>query len=234
MQSFDETTAGARVPALGGQQKKEESLFMRLLHHAVHVPGSKHTGGTHGWRGSLNSMLHGSKVHHALNILLLCDLAALMCGMILELHYVESERDDFKDALINCVQNRTLCPDLNHMGHYGHHSLHEWCHLTEYLSVAILGVFLLENLGLIVANGCQFFKNPWHVLDIVVVVVSLAFELREMIPGADDEGDGEAVGLLVLARSWRFIRIGHGVHEMDETEEEEGSQCEGKSNGGTA
>merc|ERR1712159_675191 len=44
-------------------------------------------------------------------------------------------------------------------------------------SLAILFLFLLENLLLIAALKRDFFKNFWHVLDLVVVVASIVFEL---------------------------------------------------------
>jgi hypothetical protein len=101
------------------------------------------------------------------------------------------------------------------MGHYGQHWMHEMAHQMELLSIIILVIFLAENLLLIIANGLRFFTNCWHTLDIVVVVISLVFELQAVF----GEGEEAAVGLMVVARSWRFIRLGHGITEINSHED---------------
>jgi len=208
-----------RARALKPKENASKGLGAWLARHAVYVPGKKHTHETHGWRGSVNSALHGDRAHKILNSLLILDLLALIVGMILELQYIEGDRDAMLVAFKKCVANSKLCPDPSHMGHYGDHMLHELVEITEYASMSILAIFFLENMMLVLANGTEFFMNPWHALDLIVVVVSLGFELEGMF--GNNEAGG-AVGLLVIARSWRFIRIGHGIHEMDASEEEAG------------
>jgi hypothetical protein len=59
------------------------------------------------------------------------------------------------------------------------------CHAQEILaiiSMTILGLFLLENILLIIGLGPRhFFTNAFYVLDLVVVVVSLALEVRSFV-----------------------------------------------------
>lgn len=193
----------------------------RILHHAVHtVHTSKSARDAEGhgtWQSKLNEALNSSKVHTILNVLLICDLMTVIIGMLLEQYYSDSQVQGLTEAFKDCLEKRTLCPDPSHLAHYGNHDLHEWAERMEYASLAILLIFLLENMLLVLANGCRFFANPFHILDIVVVVVSVGFELQGIL----GEGHDAGIGLVVFARTWRFIRLGHGIHEMHEEHEAE-------------
>lgn len=92
-------------------------------------------------------------------------------------------------------------------------------------SVAILSAFELELLSLVAAIGVAFFRNPLYVLDLFVVTTSLSLELVFHYLGHATLS--ELVGLLVLGRVWRFLRIAHGLmvsmheighHHMEELE----------------
>ena len=78
-------------------------------------------------------------------------------------------------------------------------------------SLAILGVFLVENILLGIANGLRYFGEWRHALDLCVVVLSLGLELGEVWVWLPQEQNG--VLILIIARLWRFGRIGHGVYE---------------------
>lgn len=52
-------------------------------------------------------------------------------------------------------------------------------HVLAIISMCILSLFLLENLLLIVGLGPRkFFTNAFYVIDLIVVTVSLALEVR--------------------------------------------------------
>ena len=94
-----------------------------------------------------------------------------------------------------------------------------------FATVAILGVFELELLLLVVALGpARFFTHALYVVDFVVVNASIALEWR-LHDDSNDDGSA-AVGLLVLVRVWRFVRIGHGIletkHKKDEASDHHG------------
>lgn len=67
-------------------------------------------------------------------------------------------------------------------------------------------------------------QNPVYVLDLIVVSTSLTFE-GIMLSAKQPNITG---GFLVFMRVWHFIRVGHGVHEIDDkvlqelAEDEEG------------
>jgi hypothetical protein len=69
-----------------------------LIQQAVHGPGARQNESTHGWRGKLNERLHGPSVHALLNVLLLFDLVTLIIGMLLELHFFESQTQELTEA----------------------------------------------------------------------------------------------------------------------------------------
>jgi hypothetical protein len=204
------------LPPLTGLHAKKVALLILLvltsgyLRHSITKAFHRPRRVTVGWRNKLNSALGSEVVHTILNTLLVFDLLTVVVGMLLEQQHSDTQVHDIRQAFKSCIKNHKLCPSLDHLGHYGAHSLHEWAELMEYLSLTILLVFLLENVLLLIANGYKFLRNPWHTLDLVVVVVSIGFELDAIMV----TGDNAVVGLVVLARLWRFIRIGHGLHEI--------------------
>jgi Zn-finger protein len=94
---------------------------------------------------------------------------------------------------------------------------HSAVHTTEDvlfgITVAILSLFLLENIIEMVTIGpLVFFRQMWFVLDVFIVSVSLALELYFHI--SDSLELETLAGLLIFARLWRFVRIGHGLIEV--------------------
>lgn len=122
--------------------------------------------------------------------------------------------------------NEVLMCDTRH-GHQAHHLTHT-CHM---LSIAILVFFLLEILLKLWVNPEHFMASFVHKLDLFVVSVSLIIDVviipyvesqvEEGKVGEDKKQDIEIVtGLLILSRSWRFVRIFHGFYEEYHTIEE--------------
>jgi len=71
--------------------------------------------------------------------------------------------------------------------------------------MAILAIFLIEQLLRIIALRCAYFRQALNLLDLFVITLSLALEvLVTHLPLG---------GLLVIARVWRFARAGHGAIE---------------------
>lgn len=79
------------------------------------------------------------------------------------------------------------------------------------LTIVILATFEIELIVLLVTLGCYlFFTHFLYVLDLVVVTVSLVLELVfKFVVNNDLLAD--LTGILVFARVWRFVRIGHGL-----------------------
>lgn len=106
--------------------------------------------------------------------------------------------------------------------HRVEHLVHT-CHLC---SIAILVVFCVELLlKLWLVPG--FLYNGWHVLDIVVVFSSLLVDtvvmwyIASMEDSASHREEADVVAiLLMLSRTWRVVRIIHGLYEFEEKREE--------------
>jgi len=108
-------------------------------------------------------------------------------------------------------------------GHRAHHLAHT-CHM---LSIPILVFFMVEILLKLWVNPEHFMASFVHKLDLVVISISLLIDVV-IIPYIESHDvyqekakDFEIVaGLLILSRSWRFVRIFHGFFEEYHTIEE--------------
>lgn len=86
----------------------------------------------------------------------------------------------------------------------GVHTAHTALFFT---TITILSIFMIELILLIVCLKPRvFFRKSFYVLDLFVVSVSLALE--SFFYAADDETLQSLIGVIVLARCWRFVRIG--------------------------
>lgn len=89
--------------------------------------------------------------------------------------------------------------------HPGAQLAHE---ILFWVTIGILGTFLVELLASAILLGGAFFRRFFYVLDALVVAASLSLELvfrfLSIAPSA-------LPGMLVLFRAWRFVRIGHGL-----------------------
>jgi len=92
--------------------------------------------------------------------------------------------------------------------------LHDTEIILTYVSVVILAVFFVEQLLLIYELGKDWCK-PMFVLDMFVIMSSMAIEILILTISGKLPVSATA-GLLVLARTWRFARVGHGVFEATE------------------
>mmetsp|Transcript_18656 Transcript_18656/g.40195 ORF Transcript_18656/g.40195 Transcript_18656/m.40195 type:complete len:364 (+) Transcript_18656:237-1328(+) len=81
------------------------------------------------------------------------------------------------------------------------------------LTIAILSLFMLELLVTLWALGARvFWRQLFYALDLFIVTTSLALELTFHVIGDDDLA--ALVGLVIIGRVWRFVRIGHGIVEV--------------------
>ena len=75
------------------------------------------------------------------------------------------------------------------------------------ISVSVLVIFEIELGFLMSILGCYgFFRNFAYILDFLIISFSLVLEIV-----LHNTESGAAVGLLILARLWRFVRISHGI-----------------------
>jgi len=99
-------------------------------------------------------------------------------------------------------------------------------HRCHQISVSILSIFLVELILKVWIHPKEFFSRPLHVLDLVVVVVSLICDviIVPMLEGYRARGQVMLfTSALMILRMWRVVRVMHGLHEVMHSEIE-GSQ----------
>lgn len=80
-------------------------------------------------------------------------------------------------------------------------------------SLTILGIFEAELLLLLLVLGCYgFFRNFGYIFDVFIITTSLSLEVL-----LHNTEAGSAVGILIAARVWRLVRIGHGIMYSSQT-----------------
>lgn len=94
------------------------------------------------------------------------------------------------------------------------HAMHDWLTLG---SLCILSVFALELLALLAALG-RFFLRSWaYILDFAIISSSLSIMLYVYLARGHARSEGDVLaleelqGFIMVARCWRFVRVGHGI-----------------------
>eukprot|EP00121_Abeoforma_whisleri_P000475 Awhi_evm1s416 len=158
------------------------------------------------WRNKLLHFLHNKWVHYFLMFLLFLDVILVIAGIAVEIEFLDTEIHDLELLLEELIENpdeaATIEEEISEVGNL---RLEEAEEGLAYASLAILFVFLLENILLMIGLGHRFFLSFFHVFDFGIVVASIVLEFI-----LQDSPEG---GLLILARTWRFARIAHGFYE---------------------
>mmetsp|Transcript_75520 Transcript_75520/g.179390 ORF Transcript_75520/g.179390 Transcript_75520/m.179390 type:complete len:308 (+) Transcript_75520:229-1152(+) len=95
-------------------------------------------------------------------------------------------------------------------------------HAAHSMSVAILIVFFIELMLKIWLHPGGFFSNAFHILDLVVVTVSLICDaiLEPLLEGSEALDIMVLTAFLVIFRCWRLVRMAHGLFEVVHEEAE--------------
>eukprot|EP00923_Selenidium_pygospionis_P060029 GHVN01105692.1.p1 GENE.GHVN01105692.1~~GHVN01105692.1.p1 ORF type:complete len:235 (-),score=7.77 GHVN01105692.1:138-761(-) len=111
----------------------------------------------------------------------------------------ESPLEEFADNAIGCHYNGN------------EHALHIAHTVLFSLTIIILSVFEIELFLLILCLGRLFFRHCFYVLDLSIVTTSIVLEIVLRVIHYDVLA--QLTGILIIARVWRFVRIGHGIAE---------------------
>lgn len=132
-----------------------------------------------------------------LSFLLLIDVLIVIGNVA-----IDSEFPDCDAALRVCgLKKNSECVDTSHR-------IKMISTVFSWVSIAILIVFSLDVMQSIRSKGLfSYFRVPAHFIDALIVVVSLVVELTEIKHHHD-------TGLLVLARSWRFVMLGSELNDF--------------------
>ena len=80
--------------------------------------------------------------------------------------------------------------------------------VLHFMSIGILSIFLIEIAVKVFVMRQDFFKSKMEVFDAVVVIVSFSLD----VAFANREGSSSGVGLLIILRLWRVVRILNGLY----------------------
>jgi hypothetical protein len=201
-----------------------------------------HVHATHGsesWRYKVLRFLHTTKVQVTLMSLLVLDVLILCTELFLLATYPECHTIR-RDAISCCPvldgeAARFLAESSSESGHHSEEFCeaglepfpeyeagcdkhkYEGVHTTEEvlfaLTMTILFVFFIElNVSMAALGPGVFFRQLFYLLDYFIVGTSIALEMTFYF--LSDDTVQSLVGLLVIGRIWRFVRIGHGLVEV--------------------
>lgn len=154
------------------------------------------------WREQLKVLLEHTTTQTVMVALLVADLLMVIVGSGIEIQYLDSRISDLKAECVGAESGITEA-QYEETGHLG---LEKAEQITEVLSLYILFLFLMEGCLQVIAHGpLVWLSKKALVFDAVVVIVSIALELQY--------GSNSELGLILLARMWRYVRLAHGAHE---------------------
>ena len=104
---------------------------------------------------------------------------------------------------------KSLCTKLNHVAKKMPEELDTLQEAFDWLSVAILALFVVEKSLNVVCFGLRWLKNALHALGAFVVLLSFIIELSFH----DSDESFEMMALMIMVRLWKIIRIVHAVVE---------------------
>lgn len=213
------------------------------------VAATEHRFGHESWQATVVRLIHSDRIQLVLSVLLMLDVAAVFTELFLEAHYpecqlitrdavsccaaclpLEGDRERRLGSRLGIHAAHGICADgLEPRGQWSAgcdahkwpvvHALHTTCRLVTFI---VLGIFLAELLVLFAALRQGFLRKRLNVLDLVIVVGTLGLETfhQSSLAYMCDPSH-----LMILARCWRFLRVGHGLvvetRERDEKEIEE-------------
>ncbi|CAJ1931293.1 unnamed protein product [Cylindrotheca closterium] len=194
----------------------------------------EHMLDTHGefhWRTAILRILHNHKVQYTLMGLLFLDVVILFIETFLTGHYPPCNIIE-RDCLACCplaaegaerflASSEPVCESgYETTVGYGSCDGNKWhtVHSVEIalfaMTIAILSTFFVEiHLELIALGPSVFCRQVFYLFDYIIIVVSLTLELLFHFDH-EDLGLSSLGGLIIFARVWRFVRIGHGIIEV--------------------
>jgi uncharacterized membrane protein len=92
-------------------------------------------------------------------------------------------------------------------------NIQEYLERRRPITVLILSLFMIElTVSMVALTPGVFFHQFFFALDYIIISISLILEITFHALG--DDLYQSLSGLLVIARLWRFVRIGHGIVEL--------------------
>ena len=139
---------------------------------------------SHDIRKKLRHFFHSKLFHVLLGVLIAIDLVIVLFDIVVLLLYC----------------GRNMPPTMEHI-----------VHDIIYISITILGVFLVELTIQIYAFGFREWSHHWmHIFDYIIVFITFTAEISLHGNAAMES----VVGLLITFRLWRLVRVIHVTTEV--------------------
>lgn len=204
------------------------------------------------WQAKSYNLLE--KLESFLVVLLAIDVVIVIIEIFLEAQFPTCTIIKSRELIFSCCpsetteneEHRFLAGSHESDGSHGAHSLcgeglqvgefnaacddhNESLHVTHEvffaLSVAILAIFEIENFLKIFILKSVFFKNFYYVLDLFVVSISLGLDIGFHVTA---RLVAELTSMLVIVRTWRLVRIIHGIYsETIKAQQEKEAEVQG-------
>jgi hypothetical protein len=197
--------------------------------------------GTDSWRFHVVQFLHQRKVQYFLLGLLILDVFILFVEVTLLAMYPTCDiivrdaiscgpaEDGYNSTTIDgrfLAKAEDICPSndddyylVPQFDYPAGCDSHKWkvVHQVEeglfVMTMIILSCFFVElNVLMVVLQPAVFFRQLFYLMDYVIIGVSLALELFFFL--MHEHLSTTLVGMLVVFRSWRYVRISHGIMEV--------------------
>lgn len=230
LQRSPPTRKSTRLNSTGGLQ-----MIVPTNTDELHLAHNAH--GEDSWQAKALKFLHRRSVQYVFMGMLLLDVLVLFLDLFLLAEYpncsiierdavsccpasAEEQGNRMMRVLSETGEEEELCLAPSEVGLYpAGCNPEKWPHVHTaeevffWVTITILSTFLLENLVQIVVLTPQvYFRQVFYVLDFFIITVSISLEVTFQVH--DDEALQNLVGLLVLGRVWRFVRISHGLIEV--------------------
>eukprot|EP00729_Bicosta_minor_P001048 gene1048-25325_t len=152
-----------------------------------------------GWRRRTAELVQSTRVQAIMLLLLALDLVLVIIGAMIEIHGLDKELDKLRLACSDHIVDEEEAESFVDRG------LEKTEAGLVMTSSVILALFLCEGLLLAAAYQIKWLKTPSMVFDFVLALVSIILELNF--------SRDSKFGIIILARMWRYIRLGHGFIE---------------------
>ncbi|XP_067934709.1 voltage-gated hydrogen channel 1-like [Watersipora subatra] len=142
--------------------------------------------------------LHRPIVEYVVIFLIIVDALLVTASLLIEIRVIETLAKESASSGLEVRSDEVV--RLEHTGE----ALH-------YTSLAILTLFMIEVLLKLYGQRVKFFKRKIQVVDSFVVAISFALDIAVIIVGDVDSTLMQGLGLIVVLRLWRLVRIVNGA-----------------------
>ncbi|CAG2167965.1 unnamed protein product [Oppiella nova] len=142
-------------------------------------------------RHNLKHLLHSYRFHLLIVGLVIIDCIVVVIELMIDLQIYQTE-----------VKNNP-----NHDINKSHNTAHTIAEVLHYTSIAILCIFTIEIIFKVYVFRTEYVKHKSEIFDAFIVITSLTLDLVFI----KHEDILRYIGLVIILRLWRIVRVIHGI-----------------------